>query len=375
MAGSRGRTPAPLDRQSLAANATHAAPGHHGRGGAAEGAQPPVGGWQQRGRRASAPALARWFPAPCAQPIPFRFYPPGPCLCPCVPAPPRSNIVKYFGSVKTRSHLYIVLEFMENGALRCGAAGRVGQPAGWDSRRCCCVLLAPQPAALVRRWRPLLPLGPPHAPPLLLPLPGPCYHTPPHPQAQLGDQAVQVWALPRVAGGRLHPASAAGGCRLPGSSWGSGCWARLGYGDCRWGAGGCVCSALLPTCLCVRPPPAGHRRAWPICTTRGWCTETSRCEGGRLSRLWRGPDGAGCHGGCTPAYDLLKGRVGARHPPPPRAYPPPPPTAHCCAGRQHPDHQGGPGQAGRLWCGSQGARRRCCASCPRALGSGGKRCS
>lgn len=27
------------------------------------------------------------------------------------------NIVKYIGSFKTRSHLYIILEFMENGAL------------------------------------------------------------------------------------------------------------------------------------------------------------------------------------------------------------------------------------------------------------------
>jgi serine/threonine protein kinase len=27
------------------------------------------------------------------------------------------NIVKYIGSFKTRSHLYIILEYMENGAL------------------------------------------------------------------------------------------------------------------------------------------------------------------------------------------------------------------------------------------------------------------
>lgn len=29
------------------------------------------------------------------------------------------NIVKYIGSFKTRSHLYIILEFMENGGGRC----------------------------------------------------------------------------------------------------------------------------------------------------------------------------------------------------------------------------------------------------------------
>ena len=39
------------------------------------------------------------------------------------PSRPGSNIVKYYGSVKTRGHLYIILEFMENGALRCGGAG------------------------------------------------------------------------------------------------------------------------------------------------------------------------------------------------------------------------------------------------------------
>jgi serine/threonine protein kinase len=34
------------------------------------------------------------------------------------------NIVKYVGSLKSKTHLYIILEFMENGALRwVGAVG------------------------------------------------------------------------------------------------------------------------------------------------------------------------------------------------------------------------------------------------------------